>query len=621
MALAVEPTWGQLSQNSGISSNDTWVTFNLTTQTQFAPSAIERPVMVHTHRVEIGYDANGQLVVNIWPTGDNGVPSEWGDVSVVRLAGGKITVFDGNGAPISVVPPLEGLPEFNPLSLLGSNPGASILSRLVIQNVETYAQQTDSQLSYDGAHAILSKTGPESGTTQWTYAPSGNVYVATQLTLQMNKPDLVATRTLQFTNLQWYQNAAKDAERANRGSTAIPPPPPSTSTPMAVAESPSSDCVPYLSNLGGTQNVAFVHGFMSDRCTWRRMVPWLNQDFRWGIELAPNLSSLDDLADQGNELISHISLIGGSNYLLIGHSAGGLVSRYAAQHFWNQGPFANPPVVRGVLTLNTPHRGAPFAAIGQGALNVLLEDMLGPWRAARCNLPFNNVLCYLIVFQIEGLYSPLSQILNIGALNDLIPTSSFLYQLNSQPEDFFRAAVIGNTPRRWIEIRVASNWFLGCCNPEDACGERNLVRIYGVIHNSIVASWLLAQFFCWFTPFQIACDIADHLLDIWTRMDLVDLEWNILAAWMAEHDGLVPVSSQHYPAADALQYVINRADSHGGATKSDKSHAALKQALESPPFRVPTQASCTFSVTPSVSSFSSTGGSGTFALATEPGCQ
>lgn len=301
----------QLSQNSGIRSTDTWVTFDLTTQTQAPSSSITRPTIAHSYHVEIGYDINGQMVVNLWPTGDSGVPSDWGEISVVRLSGGTVTAFDQNGAPIPLVAPAANVPAFNPLSLLGSNPGSSILSQLVVSNMETQAQKTGSQLSYSGSYAMLSRTDQPSDTTQWTYAPSGNVYVATQVTFSLNRPNLTATHTLQFSNLHWYQNSTNDTARANQGSTAVSPPSPTTSTPAAVTESSSSDCVPYQSNLGGTQNVVFQHGIFSDRCTWRRMVPWLNQNFRWGIELAPSLDSFDNLTNQGNVLVSNISAAGG----------------------------------------------------------------------------------------------------------------------------------------------------------------------------------------------------------------------------------------------------------------------------------------------------------------------
>lgn len=276
-------------------------------------------------------------------------------------------------------------------------------------------------------------------------------------------------------------------------------------------------------------------------------------------------------------------------------------------------------MVKGVLTLNTPHRGAPIAAVAQGLFNeILLGDMVTLWDYVGCNSVFDNWLCYLIALQYSGMAS---QLIDIGALSDLVPGSAFLTNLNSQPESFLRGAVVSNTPRRWIEVRVAGNLILRGCNPEDWCGERNLARVYGTIHNIVVAPWLIAKFVCILTGNPYPCAIADYLLPIWVRMNVADLDYNIITAGLAPQDGLVPSDSQNYPSSSALQYPINRADSHLGATRSDLARSTLKQALVNSPFNVPTHASCTFSASPPNFSLSSSGGSGTFALSTGAGCQ
>ncbi len=611
-----------LSQNSGINSSDTWAAFDMTTQIQATSNSITRPTITQTFHTEIGYDANGLIVVNLWPSGTAGaVPSDVGGVSVIRFSGGNITVFDQNGAPIPYVPPVSNVPAFNPLSLLGSNPGSSILSQLVVSNIQQQARTTNSQLSYSGSDALL--LGPvtnsqTSDTAQWTYAPSGNVWVATQVVTSLAWPNSSATHTLQFSNLQWSDNATNDAARANNGSTAINPPPPTTSTPAAMTASSSSNCPPYLSNQGVAQNVVFQHGILSNGCTWWRMVPWLNQYFRFGNELVPSLNSLDNLTNQGNALISDINSSKATGYILIGHSQGGLISRYAAQQYQGQSPQPPLPIVSGVVTLDTPHEGAPVAGVPQGLLQtVLLGDMANVWGDVGCTTAYDNILCFLTDLQYSGMSA---QLINIGALTDLVPGSAFLNNLNSQSENFKKAAVIGNTNRRWIEVRVAAN-LLGC-NPEDACGERNVASIYGIVNDSLDVSYTIAQLVCWFTGDQTACDIADYLLRIILDMNLADFDYNYLVAGLAPEDGIVPSSSQNYPSSSAVQYPIGGADSHLGATRSDLARNALEQALgPGSQFNVQTQASCGFSASPAVFSISGTGGTGTVGLSTSTGCQ
>src|SRR5258708_10348909 len=170
------------------------------------------------------------------------------------------------------------------------------------------------------------------------------------------------------------------------------------------------------------------------------MEPWLNQHFRFGIELAPSLNSLDNLTNQGTALINDINSAGGTGYILIGHSQGGLISRYAAQYFQQN----KPGTTMGVLTLDTPHQAAPLAALAQGTIqNVLLRDMLNIFGDVGCSSPFDNILCYLVALQYSGVCE---QLINIGALTDLVPGSAFLTNLNSQAENFRKAAVVGNTP-------------------------------------------------------------------------------------------------------------------------------------------------------------------------------
>jgi pimeloyl-ACP methyl ester carboxylesterase len=618
-ALILTPSsYAQLSQNSGINSNDSWITFDLATQTTVSSSNIAPPTITQTHHVEIGYDSNGKIVVNLWPTGASALATDSGQVSVIRLSGGNVTVFDQNGVLIPWVPPTSNVPAFNPLSLLGSNPGSSILSQLVVSNVSTQATTTNSQLSYSGSEAMLSRSyqsGQSSRNTQWSYAQSGSVWVANQVTLSLTRSNLSATRTLQFSNVHWSDNSANDTARANQGSTATNPPPTNTSTPASLSGSSSSNCPPYQTNQGGTQNVVFQHGFFSSGCTWWRMEPWLNQYFRWGIELTPSLNSVDNLTNQGNALVSDINSAGGNNNILIGHSQGGLIARYAAQYYQS----INSPTTAGVVTLYTPHQGVPLAALAQGEIqNVLLGDMVAVWDDVGCGTPDDNLLCYLVSLQYSGISA---QLINIGSLTDLVPGSAFLTNLNSNSENFQRAAVIGNTDRRWIEVRITDDFIFRGCNPEDSCGERNVAFIYGIIYDVVQVSWDIAEFDCLLNQDPYACAVADYLLPIWVDMDIADLDYNVLAAGGNPEDGFVPTSSQNYPSSSAKQYPIAHADSHAGATRSDRARNALEQALAASPFNVPTQAICGFSVSPANYSISGNGGSSTIALSTGAGCQ
>jgi hypothetical protein len=140
-----------LSQTSGINPNDTWATFDMTIetnatvnlsssyydpQTQTTTSQIPITPPAQAFHVEVGYDSSGNLVLNAWPTGSTATNS---GVSVVRFANGQVTLFDSSGDPIPVQNPNSSVQNYNPLTLLGSNPGSSIIHTLVVPNIETFA--------------------------------------------------------------------------------------------------------------------------------------------------------------------------------------------------------------------------------------------------------------------------------------------------------------------------------------------------------------------------------------------------------------------------------------------------------------------------------------------------
>src|SRR5260370_34513912 len=89
------------------------------------------------------------------------------------------------------------------------------------------------------------------------------------------------------------------------------------------------------------------------------MSNWLNQDLRFGSEVIQTVPWSNHLVTQGTALFNEINSAGGSNYILIGHSQGGLIARSAAQQFQAANP--NQTIAEGVVTLDTPNQGADIA--------------------------------------------------------------------------------------------------------------------------------------------------------------------------------------------------------------------------------------------------------------------
>src|ERR1700685_3290699 len=438
-----------------------------------------------------------------------------------------------------------------------------------------------------------------------------------------------ARRRAQFNSqiLKWSDNATNDAARAAKGYTATLAPSSYASIPVVTTSTPSGSTT--VSQLGGPQNVVFMHGLFSSGNTWNRMEPWLNQDFRFGPEITPSYSSTSSLSNQGTSLVSEIKTVGGNNYILIGHSQGGLISRYAAQYFQS-----NPPnQVAGVVTVDTPHLGAdliqngPLIAPASYALGTFLWDWTG------CVTQWENFVC-LLAWLDYNVGPPMGAVFAalpvLPDINDLTPGSAFLTSLNGYGETFKRASVVGNTPQRWNESRIAWDFLAPyifppvTCDPnyypESACGERTVAAGVGITYDIVEAVMIFAVFEQIFCPDNDNWGEIEYLAGILAGMDGIDVLWNLIVSGYGASDGIVQSSSQNYPSSTAIQYPINGADSHLEATHSPYDHTTLDQVLESAAFQVPTQASCSFAMSPSNFSISPSGGTSSFSLATGAGC-
>src|SRR5579863_3321395 len=203
-----------LSANSGINSTDTYVVVDLTITastninlsqpiyslvTKTSSSTLTVGPSTQTFHVEAGYDASGGLVMNFWPTGApvDPINSDGNPLGFIRFAGGQMTVFDETGAPMPV-PSLAGIPMNWPLTLLGGNPGPSVISNLVVPNIQNYSSAAHAELAYGAPATTAYVTGSTSqgSSANWTYAQSGSNWVAQQVVLTPAISNGTSTRTV-----------------------------------------------------------------------------------------------------------------------------------------------------------------------------------------------------------------------------------------------------------------------------------------------------------------------------------------------------------------------------------------------------------------------------------------
>jgi pimeloyl-ACP methyl ester carboxylesterase len=653
-----------LSQNSGINSADTWVTANITIQGSGSvtlPSSFYNPetgitsstlpvATSQNFNLEAGYDTNGGLVVNLYPTAVvNPATSDASLISCIRYAGGQMTVFDQSGNPFPMVMPNSSIPIPSPLAFLGTNPGASVITGLVVPNIQTRATAMNAQVAFSAGNSEATLTpAPASGeSAAWSYALSGSNWIAQSFSFSSATASAATTRTVAFSGLNWNDNAANDAVRAGAGVTIAAPPLSPSSGPLPTslgtlasdaAYTPNIDTVSPANcntneySLGGPQNVVMVHGMNSSSCTWTRMANWLNQDFLFGTEYIPSLPQDSPLAQEGADLVADEPVYPGNGYILLGHSQGGLASRWAAQYF--QGTPANP--ISGVITIDSPNNGGNFAANGLVALGALTGVGAAGYVLEGCVTPFDTPGCFLASAEVVG---GAGMIVDMTAIHqtipDMIPGSGFLSALNASQENFNRAAVIGYTPQRWAVARVLTEWIDGHawslssgqlgpepCNPEDACGERAVVQATEYFFDAVVIALIVDIIVSWFCPPCAA--LIPYLVETLFWMDVGDAGWNLLTEFPGDgsSDGIVDGPGQIYMGANAgaVQYPIQSADSHSAALRSTYDHSELDAVLANQ-FHVPTQASCTFGASPTSLSPSALATSGSFNVLTGGGCQ
>jgi pimeloyl-ACP methyl ester carboxylesterase len=346
------------------------------------------------------------------------------------------------------------------------------------------------------------------------------------------------------------------------------------------------------------------------------MTGWLNQDFVFGKEVVPSLSSIDTISSQASSMENILNSAGGNGYILIGHSDGGLVSRAAAQYYQANNIQGE---VGGVTTVDSPNQGADIALWSSSAVAGvgahLGQDL---WDTIGCGSPYDNWGCFISAMGFDGGFAYLADWAQNSAapvIGNITPGSSFLGQLNNFNESFTQVGVVSSTPQLWDEVRLLDDAFflrLGCY-PETWCGERSAALFTNIFFYSLFAEEIYAILEGDFTDAAWLASIQLHMLAI-------DGFWNTVVSYGAASDGIVQTSSQNYPHSCATQYPIGGADSHLGSTTSTYVRGKLFDALSNT-FHVPLQSSCSFSLSPSTVNLTQLGGTASSSIVTGGGCK
>jgi len=449
---------------------------------------------------------------------------------------------------------------------------------------------------------------PTYGTGTLSYQQFSGGWALRECTFNGTISDTQLAQTAEFTNILWIDNPTGNSRRATKLTPASPSPVfPSTSEATPPLAFPLPPCTGTISveTLGqGPTNILYQHGILSDANTWQRMDNWIRSDFPFAAVAKSSLCSQNRLTDQADILLNLLQGTGRTNFLAVGHSQGGLIVRDAAFRSSNL-------MVDRVITLDTPNNGAWItqserAALAGGIVN-LAAYLITLGNASPIGAPAITLGTALIA----GL-PPLAVMAfdaSVPATTDLRPGSSYLATLNSRYEVFRNTGIRSSSPARFVEWRVVGDAF---CNPEQAlCGGRALAGYANFSYTAFRVCWIIASLIGRYDIAMICGSLAGVL-------DYVDLFWYSYTSFGDSSDGIVQTSGQRYDGA-LFNRLITNADSHTGATKSDKVRTTLDQSLQQDFFLSP-RSCMTGSVYPTNFSIPDIGGNGSFSVSTGSGC-
>ena len=339
--------------------------------------------------------------------------------------------------------------------------------------------------------------------------------------------------------------------------------------------------VNYHDVLSSGMTLVLQHGFFSDGRTWGRMRPWLKQDMVVSnIETVttywPNLYE-DQAAELHRDIANSTSAQGA---VLIGHSNGGMISRSLARNpnIGNERQatgYVAPANVRGVITIGTPHWGAP-AAKHLRSINRLFRwgndaaILLCGWTSTYGCQNFT----YIANSTMRNVFVALAG--NVPVMSQMQPNSAYHYQVNSLPETSFRKFGIESYLwKKWLPWRLYGDEY--CYEDSDCGGSAQVKKIDKIYHHDLSCSITSGLLLNWKTAAKCAADAlflraADNLYGGW-------VEW--------AGDGIVPGWSQHYPNLPITDYYrIFDGPAHWGET-SDKRVGQRVEAVLRDRFLIP----------------------------------
>jgi pimeloyl-ACP methyl ester carboxylesterase len=329
--------------------------------------------------------------------------------------------------------------------------------------------------------------------------------------------------------------------------------------------------------------VAFLHGFNSDRGGWLETAERLR--VRTAIEVhAPTVNWRAKFGDQVNELRGQPGFASlPPSTIAIGHSNGGLVAR----------EWARRDGLKGVVTIGTPHRGAPalpnyghWVAFNSNAswLSSSILMAFSRWTDWAWALGYvNEAIGWVLDFSVWStvfLGATLGLDRALPVASEMHPYSAYLHDLNSSGNVNHEQSTLDT---RVGIVSIAHNYFWAgparVITPDHADGIA--AALYGAAYGLMFwGNYILAS--ADITDFD-AMDQAMSLIALSGHLQSIDPIYCAVVSSMdlsscVPNDGLVPYTSQEYPYAPNL-YIGQSNDGPVHTRERENSEDVLYYAL------------------------------------------
>ena len=217
--------------------------------------------------------------------------------------------------------------------------------------------------------------------------------------------------------------------------------------------------------------VVWQHGWMSDGQTWCLMRQAARATHQIGYDQAHTTDWKAHIDDQANDLANRMSHFSTPS-VVVAHSQGGLIARSLGQ--------SRPDLVRGIITIGTPHLGAFLASNAKSAIAERLTNAI----VDGCN---GTQMCELFgqfgyALSTELLTWGIDQ--TIPVANDDAYQSGLVQRLNASFESFQRASIQQSVPPRWAIFRLIGDAFFSARDTIGRLGGPNLANNAQIVYSA-----------------------------------------------------------------------------------------------------------------------------------------